>query len=112
MTDTPSPEALQAARDACLPLLQQRPCTGDDIEDPGLVLKRRDFDCLIARNALAIDRAVTAERERFAAEIRVMHDAWQKYHAYNQGMSGGYGNPLLAEALMRRIEKMARGEQP
>lgn len=64
----PSDRALREAREACEPLLYQRPCTGEDIEDPGLVLSRRDLDALVERNALALDRWRREALEEAAAE--------------------------------------------
>lgn len=62
--------------------------------------------------ALALDRYAAARVEAFVAGVRKMHDEWQRDHAYCQGMSGGYGNPLLAVRLMERIERLAKGDQP
>lgn len=52
-------DLLERAREICEPLLYQRPCTGDDIENPGLLLWRRDYDKLCERiaAALAAERA-------------------------------------------------------
>jgi len=56
-------DCLQRARDICEPLLYQRPCTDSDIENPGLLLWRRDYDRLCERISAALIREVERRRE-------------------------------------------------
>lgn len=65
MSDIPE-DAMQQARELCEPLLYQRPCTGDDIENPGLLLWRRDHDRLCDSIASAIRDAEARGLERAA----------------------------------------------
>jgi hypothetical protein len=63
---TPSAEAMEIAYEVCEPLLQQRPTIfgPEGLEEPGLVIWRRDFDKLKERVALAIEAAIRHNEAR------------------------------------------------
>ena len=68
----PAPrEAIEQAREICEPLLYQRPCTGDDIENPGLLLWRRDYRRLCARIATALAAAEEKGRRKALDPIQM-----------------------------------------
>src|SRR6266851_3295783 len=60
----PGASVMERAQAACAPLLYQRACTGDNVEDPGLILWRRDYDRLLENNARAIEQAEAEARAK------------------------------------------------
>lgn len=117
MTDTPSPEALAVAREACNPLLCELPFIGDPIVNPGLILRYQDADRLFNSVALAIDRAVAQERERgnslrdTIAEIRSSIFYWMtRNHPRGERSYAQLGE--AKEKLTIAIKRYEEGEQP
>ncbi len=104
-SDAPSASARERAAAACEPLIHQRSCTGDNIEDPGLILWRRDYNKLVERNACAIEQAereVRADERDFQMHER--HQIWRDARAV-------YRTTLAERQAIARIARSAAIEE-